>query len=137
MEKLPKQVYSSEYRAQAVLMITQDTLSVAEVARRLSMSPKTLANWVKRVRDGNLPASDTSASAGRRVVSDTEVENSRLRREVAELRMERDILKKSAAYFASESLLWSRGDQRVATRLPVRGALAACSMFPQAATTHG
>jgi len=102
MEKLPKQVYTSEYRQQAVEMITRDKLSVAEVSRKLSMSPKTLANWVKRARDGELPTARTGAVA-HRVVTEAEAEVSRLRRENAELRMERDILKKSAAYFASES----------------------------------
>jgi transposase-like protein len=55
-EQLPKQVYTNEYRAQAVLLIMRDGLSIAEAARRLSMSLKTLANWVKRARDGRLPA---------------------------------------------------------------------------------
>jgi transposase-like protein len=55
-EQLPKQVYTNEYRAQAVLMVTRDGLSIAEAARRLSMSLKTLANWVERARDGQLPA---------------------------------------------------------------------------------
>jgi transposase len=72
------------------------------------MSLKTLANWVKRARDGSLPATDIRAAAGRHVVTDTEAENSRLRRENAELRMERDILKKATAYFASESLRGTR-----------------------------
>ncbi len=107
-EQLPKQVYTNEYREQAVLLVTRDGMSIAEAARRLSMSLKTLANWVKRARDGSLPATDTSASAGRRGVTDAEAEVSRLRRENAELRMERDILKKATAYFATESLRGTR-----------------------------
>ncbi len=54
MEKLPKQVYTSEFRQQAVAMIERDKVSVAEVSRKLSISQKTLANWVKRARDGKL-----------------------------------------------------------------------------------
>jgi transposase len=107
-EQLPKQVYTNEYRAQAVLLVTRDGLSIAEAARRLSMSLKTLANWVKRAKDGHLPASDAGAVVGRRIVTDAEAENSRLRRENAELRMERDILKKATAYFATESLRGAR-----------------------------
>ena len=94
--------------------------SIAEAARRLSMSLKTLANWVKRAKDGRLPATSNGASAGQRVITEEQAEVSRLRRENAELRMERDILKKATAYFATESLLWSRGDPRVATRLSAR-----------------
>lgn len=98
MEKLPRQRYTSEFRQQAVELITRDGLSMAEASRRLSISPKTLANWVSRARGGS--ALD---AAPRRAVTAEEAELSRLRRENAELRMERDILKKSAAYFASES----------------------------------
>jgi transposase len=101
MEKLPRQVYTSEFRQQAVEMVTREGLGIAEASRRLSISPKTLTNWVRRAKDGG--SLDRAAAAPRREVTDTEAELSRLRRENAELRMERDILKKSAAYFASES----------------------------------
>lgn len=99
MEKLPRQVYTSEFRQQAVELITRDGLGLTEAARRLSISPKTLTNWVRRAQSGEPPA----ARIPRREVTEAEAELSRLRRENAELRMERDILKKSAAYFASES----------------------------------
>ncbi len=108
-EQLPKQIYTNEYREQAVLLVTRDGLSIAEAARRLSMSLKTLANWVKRAKDGRLPAtSNGGARAGQRVITEEHAEVSRLRRENAELRMERDILKKATAYFASESLRGTR-----------------------------
>ena len=101
MEKLPRQVYTSEFRQQAVEMVTREGLSLAEASRRLSLSPKTLTNWVRRARGGEQPAP-------RREVTEEEAELSRLRRENAELRMERDILKKASAYFASESLRATR-----------------------------
>jgi transposase len=85
-------------------MVTRDGLSVTEAARRLSMSLKTLANWFNRAKDGRLPATSNDGGVGQRAVTAAEAELSRLRRENAELRMERAILKKSAAYFASESL---------------------------------
>lgn len=47
MGKLPKQVYTAEFRRQAVELVTRDRQSIAEASRRLSISPKTLANWVK------------------------------------------------------------------------------------------
>ncbi len=108
MEKLPKQVYTSEYRQQAVEMIARDGLSIAEVSRKLSMSPKTLANWVKRARDGQLPQASIEAGTPRRIVTDEQAELSRLKRENAELRMERASLKKATAYFATESLRGAR-----------------------------
>jgi transposase len=54
MEKLPRQVYTPEFRQQAVEMVTRDGLGIAEASRRLSISPKTLTNWVKRVKRGRL-----------------------------------------------------------------------------------
>jgi transposase len=104
VEKLPRQVYTSEFRRQAVELITREGLSIAEASRRLSISPKTLANWVSRAKQGTAPAAGTP----RREVTDEEAELSRLRRENAGLRMERDILKKSLAYFAQESLRGTR-----------------------------
>ena len=91
MAKLPKARYSAEFKIQAVKMAVDNGLGVTETARRLSISDKTLANWVARYR---------TDKAG----FQNESELSRLRRENALLRMERDILKKAAAYFAKESL---------------------------------
>ena len=106
MEKLPRQVYTTEFRQQAVELITRDHLSMAEASRRLSISPKTFAHWVRWAKEGRSP--EAGAGTPRRAVTAEEAELSRLRRENAELRMERDILKKSLAYFAPESLRGTR-----------------------------
>lgn len=105
MEKLPRQVYTSEFRQQAVELVTREGLGIAEASRRLSISPKTLTNWVRRAKNGGLPG---AAPPPRREVTGLEAELSRLRRENAELRLERDILKKASAYFAQESLRATR-----------------------------
>lgn len=108
-EQLPKQVYTTEYREQAVLLVTRDGLSIALCgAPRSPCLSRRAAFWVKRARDGRLPATSNGASAGQRVVTEEQAEVSRLRRENAELRMERDILKKATAYFATESLRGAR-----------------------------
>jgi transposase len=104
MEKLPRQVYTSEFRRQAVEMVLREGLGIAEASRQLSLSPKTLTNWVRRAKGGE----PLAAAAPRREVTEQEAELSRLRRENAELRMERDILKKASAYFAQESLRATR-----------------------------
>jgi transposase len=106
-DSLPRQVFTAEFRQQAVEMILREGLTTAEAARRLALSPKTLANWVGLAKRGLLHSAATN-NAKRREVTEEESELSRLRRENAELRMERDILKKSAAYFASESLRGTR-----------------------------
>ena len=90
MEPKIRRQYTADYKAQAV--------SLAGAARKLGMSAKTLANWVRLDRSGT-PVS----SSKRRAVSDIEAENSRLRTENATLRMEREVLKKATAFFAKES----------------------------------
>ena len=73
----------------------------AEICARLGQIPKaTLANWVAAAKRGTLP----KAAPGSRTVPELEAEVTKLRRELAEVRMERDIVKKAAAYFARESL---------------------------------
>ncbi len=55
MGKIPRARYTSEFKAQAVSMAESDGLGVAETARRLSVSPKTLANWGKGFRSDSPP----------------------------------------------------------------------------------
>jgi transposase len=50
MQTIPKQVYTKEYREQATKLVLQEGLTIAEAARRLSMSVKTLSNWVQLAR---------------------------------------------------------------------------------------
>ena len=70
------------------------------VARSLEMSPKTLANWVYRARRGQALLKRPPVKP----VSDLAAELARLRQENARLRVEKDLLKKAAAYFAKESM---------------------------------
>ena len=70
-------------------MIEQD-LTIPEAARRLSLSDKTLSNWVAKTRHGQLAKLNDT----RKPVTDLEAKVSRLTRELSEARMERDILKK-------------------------------------------
>ena len=99
MEQLPRQIYTKEYREQAVKLVIEQKQTIPAAARNLSMSAKTLANWVFRARHGKL----AGLGENRQPVTDLEAEVSRLKRELAEARMERDILKKATAYFAKES----------------------------------
>ena len=97
MARLPKARYTREFKIHAVSMARDEGLGIAETARRLSISSKTIANWVKQAQEGQ-------DFTRQRPVSDNDAENSRLREENARLRMECEILKKAAAYFARESL---------------------------------
>lgn len=76
MERIPKQFYTIEFKEEAVKLVSDGGLTVADVSRRLSVSPQTLRNWIKRHADGK-------PVAGGRTVSDLEAEVSLLRRELA------------------------------------------------------
>jgi transposase len=90
MEQLLRQQYTKEFREQSVQLVLEQKLTIPEAARHLSMSGKTLKNWVCRARRGQL----ATLGESRRPVTDLEAELSRLTRDLAEARMERDILKK-------------------------------------------
>jgi transposase len=104
MERVPRQKYTKEFREQAVQLVLEQDLTTPEAARRLAISDKTLANWVFRARRGQL----AKLGESRRPVTELEVEVSRLKRDLAEARMERDILKKATAYFAKAQLPGTR-----------------------------
>jgi transposase len=99
MERIPYGKYSKEFREEAVKLVIEGGLSVPEAGRRLSLAPSTLRNWVIAHKEGKL----SEVGITRRQLTEKELEMARLRRELAEVKMERDILKKAAAYFAKES----------------------------------
>ncbi len=104
MKGIPQGRYTREFREEAVKLVTEGNMSLPEAARRLSLPLSTIANWVKAYKAGKL------GEVGKTKVPLTEIEMelARTKRELAEVKMERDILKKAAAYFAKESLPGTR-----------------------------
>ncbi len=100
MEKIPYGKYTKEFRMEAVKLVTDGGLSILEASKRLSLAPSTLSNWVKKNKAGQLE----EVGKNHHQLSENEMELARLKRELAEVRMERDILKKATAYFAKGSL---------------------------------
>lgn len=96
MRKVQRRQFTDDFKSQAVIL--SDSLGRTAAARKLGMSVKTLANWVAAAQ-----LTPSAPSSGRRNVSAVEAELSQLRAENATLRMEREILKKAAAFFAKES----------------------------------
>jgi transposase len=91
--------YPEEFRREAVQLALSSEESRAAVARRLGVNETSLRNWVAAHLAEEARQSDPLA------VRPSEFEElRRLRREVAELRTERDILRKAAAYFAQETI---------------------------------
>lgn len=85
--------YSDEFKRDAVHQITVRGYPVREVSRRLGVSTHSLYKWMK-LFGGPSPT---------KPVMDHEAENRRLKRELARVTEERDILKKATVYFARGS----------------------------------
>ena len=85
--------FSEEFKEGAVRLVLDEGKTVGAVARELDLTASALATWVKHTR-----AERTKGQSG--LMKEEREELSRLRKEVRELRMERDILKKAAAFFA-------------------------------------
>ena len=85
--------FSDEFRAGAVRLVLEEGKTVGAVARELDLTPSALGNWVRQAR-----ADRSQGKTG--LTTEERTELARLRKENRELRMERDILKKAAAFFA-------------------------------------
>jgi transposase len=100
MKAGPDRRYTVEFREAAVRQVLDGGRSVPHVARSLEMSGKTLANWVMKARRGQPLLKRVPV----RPVDEVQAELARLRQENARLKLEKEILKKAAAYFAKESM---------------------------------
>ena len=96
MTKSQRGRYTLEFKQEAVRLV-ESGQSQAAVARSLGVVEQTLFNWVSKHRSGNLRGPSNKAE-----VTAEQMENIRLRAELARVTMERDILGKATAYFAKE-----------------------------------
>ncbi len=89
--------YSKQFKIDAVKLVTEQGYKVSEAARNLGIHHSSLRNWKKQLEtDGN------QSFPGKGHMTSEKEELYRLRKEVKKLRMEREILKKAAAFFANE-----------------------------------
>lgn len=91
--------YSREFKVEAVKLVTERGVAVAQAARDLDVHETRLRAWIRELK-----ADSQQAFPGKGVMKPEQAEIERLRKEVAKLKMERDILKKAAAFFAKESM---------------------------------
>jgi transposase len=86
--------YPKEFRRDAAALVIDQKRTVADVAKELGLVEQTLGNWVRQEK----------VDRGEREGTTTEMreENARLRREVKRLTMERDLLKRSVAFWVKE-----------------------------------
>jgi transposase len=95
-EQRARRQFTDEFKAGAVRLVLDDGKTLAEVARDLDLTPSALSGWVRRAR-----ADRDGGKSG--LTTEERAELAQLRKENRQLRVERDILKKAAAFFAKET----------------------------------
>ena len=103
--KQVRAAYTQEFRLEAVRLV-QSGQSQTQVCQMPGIPKASLGSWVRQVKAGTL---QFGVADGASKVTPEQMEISRLRAEVARLRMERDIAKKAAAYFAQDVLRGTPG----------------------------
>ena len=93
-----RRIFTREFKLEAVKMVSERGVSVAQAARDLGLHENVLRKWVRDQK-----VDPQHAFPGQGQMKPEQAEIAALRKEVAKLKMERDILKKAAAWFAKES----------------------------------
>lgn len=93
-----RQHYTQEFKNDAVKLVLEQGYSANEVAKRLGVNQTNVSRWIREYHKQNEPSVGGGANR-----SELEAEVKRLRKENQRLQMEREILKKAAAFFAKES----------------------------------
>ncbi len=96
---MQRRKFTREFKLEAVKLVRERGVTVAQAARDWGVHGNVLRRWV---RESAADAQQAFPGQGQMKPDHLEIE--RLRREVTKLKAERDILKKAAAYFAKESL---------------------------------
>lgn len=91
----PRRTFTKEYKADAVSLVLDEGRTLADAARLLGIGDGNLGNWVRQARI------DRGDSEG--LSTDEKAELAALRREVAQLKIERELLKRATAFWVKES----------------------------------
>jgi len=97
MKKIPSKQYTEEFKREAVRLVLEQGLSASEVGRRLDVPNQSISNWVRLSRK---PSGGDAAPGSS--ISELQAELAKVRAENARLKLDKEILKKAAAYFAKE-----------------------------------
>ena len=98
MKRIPRRIFTEEFKLEAIKLVTEQGLSIAEVGRKLDIATKSLRTWMEQQERGKL-----RASLGASKLTPDQQRIRELEREWAIAKMERDILKKATVFFAKES----------------------------------
>lgn len=93
IQKRSYKQYPREYKEEAVALVTEQGYSVPKAAESLGINPNMLYKWKDKLE---------AESQGKTLEESERDELKRLRKEIKELRMEKEILKKASAFFAKE-----------------------------------
>lgn len=107
MKRIPRRIFTEEFKKEAVRLFKEQDLTVAEISRNLDIAPKSLKTWLALYDAGSL-----KGSLGVTKLSPEQLRIRELERELAIAREERDILKKATAYFRASSCCFSSLDGR-------------------------
>ena len=89
--------FSDEYKAGAVALVLKEGKSITQVSKDLDLTASSVGQWVEQARANN------GKSSRGTLTTDEKEELAKLRKEVRELRLEREILKKATVFFAKEN----------------------------------
>ena len=94
-----QKTYTAEFKAEAIKAIEENQGNVSESARHLGISMQTLSNWNNKAKAGTLAGTKQYSPDLNALLE----ENKKLKQQLKIAEMEREFLKKAAAYFAKES----------------------------------
>lgn len=96
-KRKPRRTFTPEFKAEAVRLVEQSGRSCSEVARDLGIQSTNLRNWLEQARV------DAGKGPPGALTTEERAELAALRKEVRQLKEDREILKKAAAFFAKEN----------------------------------
>ena len=96
MKKRSKQEYNKEFKQRAIKMAVTSNKTIAQIARELGVNATTLYSWVSKEKDESKSSEEVTKA-------ELLEELKRLKKELSDVKEQRDILKKATAYFAKES----------------------------------
>lgn len=100
-KQVPSRQYTDEFKLEAVRLA--GSVGGNQAAKRLGIPDSSMWNWIRLNRLGKLKAASGAGGQTKSGKEELQVENERLRRELANAKADLEIVKKAAAYFAKES----------------------------------
>ena len=96
-KRRPRRKFTDEFRSDVVRLCQSGSESISDICKRLNLTESAVRGWVKRAKE------DGGAQDAHALTASEKQELQRLRRENKQLKVEREILKKAATFFAKES----------------------------------